>query len=167
MNISKMIMMTMMMVMMTQKLDHLFSELSSSPSGGSPALSQNRAVGSQLRNGGVAFRTQGNDHGNEDDVGDHDNDGDSDDDDNDEDSGDDDEDDVDPNFLSQSCPASRRARRMEGAQISGKSFKFNQEIKNNLFHIRQELKLIFETINFCRNQFHTTGRPSLFRQGWE
>ena len=137
MNISKMIMltmmmvmMTMMMVMMTQKLEHFFSELSSSPSGGSPALSQNRAVGSQLRNGGVAFRTQGNDHGNEDDVGDDDNDGDSDDDDNDEDSGDDDdEDDADLNFLSQSCPASRRARRMEGAQISGKSFKFNQEIK--------------------------------------
>ena len=124
MNISKMIMMTMMMVMMMQKLDHLFSELSSSPSGGSPALSQNRAVGSQLRNGGVAFRTQGNDHGNEDDVGD---------DDNVEDSGDDDsDDDADLNFLSQSCPASRRARRMEGAQISGKSFKFNQEIKNNL-----------------------------------
>ena len=158
MNISKMIMMTMMMVMMTQKLEHFFSELSSSPSGGSPALSQNRAVGSQLRNGGVAFRTQGNDHGNEDDV---------DDDDNDEDSDDDDEDDADLNFLSQSCPASRSARRMEGAQISGKSFKFNQEIKNNLFHIRHELKLIFETINFCRNQFHTTGRPSLFRQGWE
>ena len=65
MNISKMIMLTMVMVMMTQKLDHFFSELSSSPSGGSPALSQNRAVGSQLRNGGVAFRTQGNDHGNE------------------------------------------------------------------------------------------------------
>ena len=62
------------MVMMTQKLDYLFSELSSSPSGGSPALSQNRAVGSQLRNGGVAFRTQGNDHGNEDDVDDDDND---------------------------------------------------------------------------------------------
>ena len=81
-------------------------------------------MGSQLRNGGVAFRTQGNDHGNEDDV---------DDDDNDEDSGDDDEDDADLNFLSQSCPASRRARRMEGAQISGKSFNFNQEIKNNLF----------------------------------
>ena len=128
MNISKMMMMTMMMVMMMQKLDYLFSELSSSPSGGSPALSQNRAVGSQLRNGGVAFRTQGNDHGNEDDV---------DDDDNDENSGDedsdDDEDDADLNFLSQSCPASRRARRMEGAQISGKSFKFNQEIKKNLF----------------------------------
>ena len=123
MNISKMIMLTMMMVMMIQKLDHLFSELSSSPSGGSPALSQNRAVGSQLRNGGVAFRTQGNNHGNEDDVAD---------DDNDEDSGDDDEDDADLRFLSQSCPASRRARRMEGAQISGKSFKFNQEIKNNL-----------------------------------
>ena len=123
MNISKMIMLKMMMVMMTQKLEHLFSELSSSPSGGSPALSQNRAVGSQLRNGGVAFRTQGNDHGNEDDV---------DDDDNDEDSGDDDEDDADLNFLVQSCPASRRARRMEGAQISGISFKFNQEIKNNL-----------------------------------
>ena len=85
MNISKMIMM-MMMVMMTQKLDHFFSELSSSPSGGSPALSQNRAVGSQLRNGGVAFRTQGNDDGNEDDVGD---------DGNDEDSGDDDSDDDD------------------------------------------------------------------------
>ena len=84
MNISKMIMMTMMkmmMVMMMQKFDHLFSELSSSPSGGSPALSQNRAVGSQLRNGGVAFRTQGNDHGNEDDVDDDDNDDDSDDDD--------------------------------------------------------------------------------------
>ena len=127
MNISKMIMLTQMMVMMIQKLDHLFSELSSSPSGGSPALSQNRAVGSQLRNGGVAFRTQGNDHGNEDDVGD---------DDNVEYSGDDDsDDDADLNFLSQSCPASRRARRMEGAQISGKSFKFNQEIKNNLFDI--------------------------------
>ena len=105
MNISKMIMM-----MMTQKLDHLFSELSSSPSGGSPALSQNRAVGSQLRNGGVAFRTQGNDHGNEDDVDDDDNDEDSDDDDD-----DDDEDDADLKFLFQSCPASRRARRMEGA----------------------------------------------------
>ena len=133
MNISKMIMMTMMMmmmVMMMQKLDHLFSELSSSPSGGSPALSQNRAVGSQLRNGGVAFRTQGNDHGNEDDVGDDDNDEDSDDDDSDNN-----EDDADLNFLSQSCPASRRARRMEGAQISGKSFKFNQEIRNNLFDI--------------------------------
>ena len=130
MNISKMIMMTMMMVMMTQKLDHFFSELSSSPSGGSPALSQNRAVGSQLRNGGVAFRTQGNDHGNEDDVDDDDNDEDSDDDSDDGD--DDDEDDADLKFLSQSCPASRRARRMEGAQISGISFKFNQEIKNNL-----------------------------------
>ena len=135
MNISKMIMLTMMMVMMTQKLDHFFSELSSSPSGGSPALSQNRAVGSQLRNGGVAFRTQGNYHGNEDDVGDDDNDEDSDDDsdDDDEESDDDDEDDADLNFLSQSCPASRRARRMEGAQISGKSLKSNQEIKNNLF----------------------------------
>ena len=138
MNISKMIMMTMMMmmmVMMMQKLDHLFSELSSSPSGGSPALSQNRAVGSQLRNGGVAFRTQGNDHGNEDDVGDDDNDEDRDDDDSDgdDDGDDDDETDADLNFLSQSCPASRRARRMEGAQISGKSFKFDQEIKNNLF----------------------------------
>ena len=132
MNISKMITLTMMMVMMTQKLDYLFSELSSSPSGGSPALSQNRAVGSQLRNGGVAFRTQGNDHGNEDDVGDDDNDEDSGDNDNDEDSGDDDEDDADLNLLFQSCPASRRARRMEGAQISGISFKFNQEIKNNL-----------------------------------
>ena len=83
-------------------------------------------MGSQLRNGGVAFRTQGNYHGNEDDV---------DDDDNDEDSGDDDEDDADLNFLSQSCPASRRARRMEGAQISGISFKFNQEIKNNIFNM--------------------------------
>ena len=126
MNISKMITLTMMMVMMTQKLDHFFSELSSSPSGGSPALSQNRAVGSQLRNGGVAFRTQGNDHGNEDDVGN---------DDNDEDSDDDDEDDADLRFLFQSCPASRRARRMEGAQISGISFKFNQEIKNNIFNM--------------------------------
>ena len=135
MNISKMIMLTMMMVMMMQKLDHFFSELSSSPSGGSPALSQNRAVGSQLRNGGVAFRTQGNDHGNEDDVGDDGNDegGDDDSGDNDNDEDSDDEDDVDLNFLSQSCPASRRARRMEGAQISGKSFNFNQEIKNNLF----------------------------------
>ena len=135
MNISKMIMLTMMMVMMTQKLDHFFSELSSSPSGGSPALSQNRAVGSQLRNGGVAFRTQGNDHGNEDDVGDDDNDEDSGDNDNDEDSGDDDEDDADLKFLFQSCPVSRRARRMEGAQISGKSFKFNQKIKNNIFNM--------------------------------
>ena len=47
-------------------------------------------MGSQLRNGGVAFRTQGNYHGNEDDVGDDDNDEDSDDDsdDDDEDSGD-------------------------------------------------------------------------------
>ena len=131
MNISKMIMLKMMMMM--QKLDHLFSELSSSPSGGSPALSQNRAVGSQLRNGGVAFRTQGNDHGNEDDVDDDDNDEDSDDDDDDDD--DDDEDDADLKFLFQSCPVSRRARRMEGAQISGKSFKFNQEIKNNIFNI--------------------------------
>ena len=138
MNISKMIMFKMMMVTMMQKLDHLFSELSSSPSGGSPALSQNRAVGSQLRNGGVAFRTQGNDHGNEDDVGDDDNDEDSGDDDSDDDdkeSDDDDEDDTDLNFFSQSCPVSRRARRMEGAQISGKSFKFNQEIRNNLFDI--------------------------------
>ena len=130
MNISKMIMLTMVMVMMTQKLDHFFSELSSSPSGGSPALSQNRAVGSQLRNGGVAFRTQGNDHGNEDDVDDDDNDEDSDDDDD-----DDDEDDADLKFLFQSCPVSRRARRMEGAQISGISFKFNQEIKNNIFNM--------------------------------
>ena len=78
-------------------------------------------MGSQLRNGGVAFRTQGNDHGNDDDVGD---------DDNDDERDNDDEDDADLNFLSQSCPASRRARRMEGAQISGKS---NREIKNNLF----------------------------------
>ena len=133
MNISKMIMLNMMMMKMTQKLDHLFSELSSSPSGGSPALSQNRAVGSQLRNGGVAFRTQGNDHGNEDDVDDDDNDEDSDDDDDDDD--DDDEDDADLKFLFQSCPVSRRARRMEGAQISGKSFKFNQKIKNNIFNM--------------------------------
>ena len=88
-------------------------------------------MGSQLRNGGVAFRTQGNDHGNEDDVDDDDNDEDSDDDDDDDD--DDDEDDADLKFLFQSCPVSRRARRMEGAQISGKSFKFNQEIKENLF----------------------------------
>ena len=57
-----------------------FSELSSSPSGGSPALSHTRAVGSQLRNGGVAFRTQGDDNNSDDSNDDNDDGDDSDDD---------------------------------------------------------------------------------------
>jgi len=73
--------------------DSGIGELSSSPSGGSPALSQNRAVGSQLRNGGVAFRTQ-------------------------------------------------ELSSFQEGKKNGRSADF-------------------------RNQFNTTGRPSLFRQGWE
>lgn len=73
--------------------DSGIGDLSSSPSAGSPAMSQYRATGTQLRNGGVALRTQ-------------------------------------------------ELSSFQEGKKGGRSGEY-------------------------RSQFHTTGRPSMFRQGWE